>query len=201
MDFIIKGILLGLSIAAPIGPISVLCIRRTLTSGTANGFVTGLGTAMADAIYSSIAGFSITILSVFVLDNQFYLRLIGGFFLLYLGYRTFKLIPCEISNNSDNEGLFGAFVSALFLTLTNPITIISFAAAFAGLGVGDTYKDYMSTIFLVLGVFIGSMLWWLTLIAVVNLLRFKFNLNQFKWINQFTGSVIICFGIFILMSL
>ena len=199
MLFVLKGIVLGFSIAAPVGPIGVLCIRRSLAYGMLNGFVTGLGTATADAMYGCIAGFGITIVSAYLVDHQYFLRLVGGLFLLYLGYTTFKSRPAEVAAKANSKGLLGAYASAFILTLTNPMTIISFAAVFAGLGVGETGGDYMSAGFLVLGVFLGSMLWWLTLIGIVNVLRYKLDQKRLYWINKFSGIIIAGFGVVSLM--
>lgn len=199
--FLLKGIILGFSIAAPVGPIGVLCIRRTLSNGMLTGFLSGLGTATADAMYGCIAAFSVTVVTTFLLDNQSYLRLMGGLFLLYLGYRTFRSIPAEKAANERSNGLLGSYTSAFFLTLTNPMTIMSFAAVFAGLGVGSTGGDYIPAGLLVLGVFGGSMLWWLTLSATVNLLRSKFDQKRLKWVNQLSGFIISGFGMLSLITI
>ena len=201
MFFLLKGILLGFSIAAPVGPIGVLCIRRTLANGMKNGFLSGLGAATADAIYGLLAVLGISVVSIFLLEYQSYLRMIGGIFLLYLGYTTFKARPAEVSANASEEELLGAYGSTLLLTITNPMTIMSFAAIFAGLGVGAASESYLSSIFLVIGVFIGSMLWWLFLSGMVNMLRHKFDQKRLKLVNQLSGLVITIFGICSLMSI
>ncbi|SMC35012.1 LysE family translocator [Sporomusa malonica] len=194
--FFIKGIVLGFSIAAPVGPIGVLCIRRTLSNGMLSGFLSGLGTATADALYGCIAAFGLTVISTFLVDNQSYFRLIGGLFLLYLGYTTFRSNPPELAAaDGSGKGFLGDYVSALFLTLTNPMTIISFAAIFAGLGVGQTAGNYMLAGLLVFGVFVGSMLWWLILSRMVIVLRSRFDQKRLKWVNQFSGIIIAAFGI------
>lgn len=197
----LQGILLGFSIAAPVGPIGVLCIRRTLASGMTNGVVSGLGTATADAIYGCIAAFGVTIVSSFLVDNQAYLRFIGGLFLLYMGYSTFRSIPAETAANTNSECLLNAYTSAFFLTLTNPMTIISFAAIFAGLGVGAAGEDYIRAGVLVFGVFSGSMLWWLILSGMVNMLRSNFDHKRLKWVNQLSGIIIVSFGVLSLASI
>lgn len=201
MLFLMKGILLGFSIAAPVGPIGVLCIRRTLAKGMGTGFISGLGAATADAIYGLVAVLGVSAVSIFLLDYQSYLRLAGGLFLLYLGYTTFKSIPAEVAATARGEGLLGAYVSTLFLTITNPMTIMSFAAIFAGLGVGTIGEDYILSFLLVLGVFIGSMLWWLTLSGIVNVLRHKFDQKSLKLVNQLSGLMITGFGIVSLLSM
>ncbi len=200
MLFLLKGIILGFSIAAPVGPIGVLCIRRTLSCGMRNGFMSGLGAATADAIYGSIAALGLSVVSSFLIDQQFYLRLIGGAFLLYLGYATYKSIPAETAAIAKGEGLMGAYVSTLFLTITNPMTILSFAAVFAGLGLGATGANGMSALLLILGVFIGSMLWWAILSGLVNVLRDKFDQQRLKWVNQLSGIIIAGFGLYCLFS-
>src|SRR3970040_603046 len=134
LGFLLRGLVIGFSIAAPVGPIGVLCIRRTLTEGRIAGFVSGLGAATADAFYGAIAGFGLTFISSFLIDQQFWLRLAGGFFLLYLGVKTFRSSPPDNAALQDRSGIFGAYASTLVLTLTNPMTILSFAIIFAGLG-------------------------------------------------------------------
>lgn len=197
----VKGLVLGFSIAAPVGPIGVLCIRRTLAKGLLTGFMSGLGTATADALYGCIAAFGITAISGFLVGNQFYLRLLGGLFLLYLGYTTFRSIPSEVAAKIGNKGLTGAYVSAFFLTMTNPMTILSFAAIFAGLGVGTIGGDHILAGWLVLGVFIGSMLWWLLLSGMVSVLRLKFDQKRLTWINRFSGVTIAGFGLLSLLTI
>ncbi len=198
--FLIKGLILGFSIAAPVGPIGVLCIRRTLSRGMLNGFLSGIGAATADGIYGCIAAFGVTAVSSLLLDHQLYLRLAGGVFLLYLGFTTFRAVPAETSAKAEGGGLLGAYVSVFFLTLTNPMTIMSFAGIFAGLGIGATGGNYALAGSLVLGVFAGSMLWWLTLSGTVNLLRAKFDRKRLVWVNRLSGVMICGFGILSLLS-
>ena len=168
---LLRGIAMGFAIAAPVGPIGILCIRRTLAGGPAFGLVSGLGAATADAIYGSIAGFGLTFVSRMLIDQQSWLRLFGGAFLCYLGVRIFLDKPTEQAVTTGRySGLLGAYASTLFLTLTSPLTIISFAALFAGPGIGNTNSDYASAAALVLGVFIASSSWWLFLSTVTGLL-------------------------------
>jgi len=163
LSFLLRGLLIGFSIAAPVGPIGVLCIRRTLAAGRAVGLVSGLGAATADAIYGCIAGFGLTFISNFLIGQQVWLRLLGGGFLCYLGLRTFLSKPAEQATSAPGKGLVDAYTSTFFLTVTNPMTILSFAAIFAGLGAGGASGNYVSAAVLVVGVFIGSALWWFLL--------------------------------------
>lgn len=199
--FLIKGLILGFSIAAPVGPIGVLCIRRTLANGMLHGFVTGCGTASADAIYGSIAAFGITAISILLLDHLFLLHFCGGLFLLYLGYTTFRTVPAETAAQAKSKGLLSAYTSAFLLTLTNPATILSFVAVFAGLGVGAANGDWLLAGSMVGGVFAGSLLWWLLLSSAIYLLRAKLDRHRLKRVNQLSGLIIIAFGLLSLWAL
>ena len=203
-QFLLKGLLLGFSIAAPVGPIGVLCIRRTATEGRTSGLVSGLGAATADAAYGCVAGFGLTLVSNLILGLRFWLSLAGGLFLLYLGIRTFLSKPAEKAARAGGSGLLGAYLSTFALTLTNPMTILSFAATFAGLGIvrqpgGSTGSA--GAISLVLGVFVGSALWWLLLSGGVSLFRERLNTRFLQWLNRLSGLVLVCFGVWSLVSL
>jgi threonine/homoserine/homoserine lactone efflux protein len=202
-NFLFRGLVIGFSIAAPVGPIGVLCIRRTLAEGRSAGLVSGLGAATADAMYGSIAGFGLTFISSLLIGQQAWLRLIGGVFLCYLGLRTFLAAPAPLAKTAsvNGNGLLSAYASTFFLTLTNPLTILSFAAVFAGLGLADAGRSYFSAGILVLGVFIGSALWWLLLSGGVGLIRSRFNAPALRWVNRISGAMIIAFGLLALLSL
>src|SRR3989338_2198821 len=134
---LLKGLILGFLIAAPVGPIGVLCIQRTLTKGRISGFVSGLGAATADAFYGAVAAFGLVIISNFLIEQQFILRLVGGVFFLYIGIKSFYSKPKEVDTDTKiNAGLAKDYISTVFLTVTNPMTIISFTALFAGVGFG-----------------------------------------------------------------
>jgi threonine/homoserine/homoserine lactone efflux protein len=199
--FLLRGLIIGFSIAAPVGPIGVLCIRRTLADGWASGLVSGLGAASADAIYGSIAGFGLVFISNFLVSQQVWLRLVGGIFLCFLGVKTLLAKPADQAATGKGKGLLAAYASTLFLTLTNPMTIISFAAIFAGLGLGAVRGNYGSAGILVLGVFAGSAAWWLLLSGGVGLFRARFNQALLRWVNRISGVIIIGFGLFALLSI
>lgn len=197
--FFVKGLIVGLSIAAPVGPIGVLCIRRTLSEGIRVGFLTGLGAATADAVYGFVAGFGLLAVSNVLVGQQNWLRLVGGLFLCCLGMRNFLAEPPENRVPVRRQGLVGAYGSTFFLTLTNPMTIVAFSAVFAGLGV--TRADQFSAGVLVLGVFAGSTLWWCVLSGSVNLFRRSLTPSQLRWVNRISGSVVVGFGMLILSGL
>ena len=201
IGFLLRGVIIGFSIATPVGPIGVLCIRRTLAEGHASGLISGLGAATADAIYGCIAGFGLTLISSFLISQQVWLRLVGGSFLCFLGLRTFLSKPVEQAALVKGRGLVGSYASTFFLTITNPMTILSFAAIFAGLGVGGASVSHVSAALLVLGVFVGSALWWFILSGVANVFRAEFSHDKLKWINRVSGIIIMAFGVIALLSL
>ncbi|HEU5102673.1 MAG TPA: LysE family translocator [Roseiflexaceae bacterium] len=200
-SLLLRGLLIGFSIAAPVGPIGVLCIRRTLAQGRAAGLISGLGAASADAIYGCIAGFGLTFISSLLISQQGWLKLIGGAFLCYLGIRTLLSQPAERAAAGDAIGLVGAYASTFLLTLTNPTTILSFVAVFAGLGLASMGGDYAAALLLVLGVFFGSALWWLLLSGGVGMFRARLDVRAMRWVNRLSGGVITAFGLLALASL
>jgi threonine/homoserine/homoserine lactone efflux protein len=192
----LRGLIIGFSIAAPVGPIGVLCIRRTLAEGRASGFLSGLGAATADAFYGCVAGFGLTIVSGFLVDQRFWIQLIGGIFLLALGVKTLRSVPAEHAAAAAGSGLAASYASTLLLTLTNPMTILSFAGIFAALGVAETGGDFSAAALLVLGVFVGSAAWWLLLSGGVGLLRDKLSSPVLRWTNRLSGVILVVFGAF-----
>ncbi len=201
MSFFLRGLIIGFSIAAPVGPIGILCIRRTLAEGRMPGFVSGLGAATADALYGCVAGFGLTFISSLLINQQGWFRIVGGAFLCYLGLRAFFSKPTDQLTSEKGKGLGGAYASTFFLTLTNPITILAFAAIFAGLGVANENRDYVSAVVLVMGVFLGSTLWWVILSSGVGLFRKRFNLQALQWVNRFSGLILMGFGLISLLGL
>nr|WP_282594648.1 LysE family transporter [Halomarina salina] len=186
---------MGLSIAAPVGPIGVLCIQRTLSKGRLSGLVSGLGAASADAVYGSIAGFGITVLSSLLLDYRTGIRIGGGVLLLALGVRSFRAEPAATAvATSDVQGLGRDYGSTFLLTLANPVTIVAFVGIFTGLGIGVS-GDYSDAAVLVGGVFLGSALWWLALSVGVNRFRSRFTRSVTRRVHRLAGAVVAGFGL------
>lgn len=200
IGFFWKGLILGFSIAAPVGPIGILCIQRTLHFGRFSGFFSGLGAAVADVIYAIIAAFGLTFVSNFLIAEQVWLRLIGGVFLLYLGWKTFFPKKMHAEREFFHRSLFHDFLSTFLLTFTNPMTILAFLAVFAGLGLSST-ASHVDAGALVLGVFLGSTTWWLLLSEGVTLFRKKVSQKVMLWINRTAGILIFGFGILVLVSI
>lgn len=200
IDVAATGVLLGLSIAAPVGPIGVLCIRRTLLAGRLVGFISGLGAATADATYAALGGFGLVVLSRLLVQQAILLHLIGGAFLAYLGVRTIRAQPAVRSTAvADRADLVGAYASTVGLTLSNPATILSFAAMFAGVAPAGR-AGTAETVLLVGGVFVGSALWWLVLSTSVGACRSRLDQGALSWINRGSGLVLLGFSAIILLG-
>ena len=202
MAFIIflKGIFIGFAMAVPLGPIGIMCIRRTLTEGRLRGLIIGLGAATADFLYGCIAAFGITIISDTLVSQRIWIRLVGGALLLYLGVRTFRKIPADPKIPINNSGILRTYLTAFLITLTNPLTIFAFLAVFAALGLGSDLSNFSESA-LVAGVFIGSGLWFLSLSSGVILFRKKLDLVGLGWVNKIAGVLIIFSGIIVIASL
>ena len=204
MDFatFLRGLAIGFGIAAPVGPIGVLCIRRTLADGRAVGFASGLGAATADAMYGAVAAFGLTLVSTALVGQRVWLQAAGGIFLCYLGVRTWMAAPAAATEASRRgSGLVSAWASTFVLTLTNPATILSFVAIFAGLGLGAGAGGYRPAALMVLGVFLGSALWWLLLSTGVGYFRTALTRQGLRWVNRLAAAVITAFGIGALVGL
>ncbi len=199
--FYLRGLLLGFTIAATVGPMCILCIQRTFNKGYLYGLVSGMGIATADAIYGSIAAFGLTVITSFLVSEQNWIRLIGGLFLIYLGIRTILTRPAEKAAEARANNYAGAYASTLLLTLTNPLTILSFAVIFAGLGIGATGGNYLAAALVVGGVFSGSAAWWCILAGGISLLRKRFTTTWLRWLNRVSGAAITIFGIIALVTI
>ena len=193
--FFVKGLIIGLSIAAPIGPSAVLCLRRALANSFLSGFVSGLGTATACTFYGAVAVFGLTIISDALLGTQFWIRLIGGVFLIYLGVKTFRAEPQMKGGAAHKATLKSDYISAFLLTITSPMTIILFAAMCSGLDFSKSGSIFLPGVLMVAGITIGGIAWWFCFTGLASLLRRKFTYKMLKKVNQLSGIVIIGFAI------
>jgi threonine/homoserine/homoserine lactone efflux protein len=188
-----RGLVLGFTIAAAVGPISLLVIRRTLAYGRVYGLASGMGVALADATYGGVAAFGLTAIMSLLLGARAALGILGGAFLVYLAWKTMTSRPKDVAPAADRPGLIWALLSTFGLTMTNPMTIISFAAIFAGLGVvGSGGAD---AALLTLGVFVGSAAWWVVLTSIVAIFRTQLTVEVLIWVNRVSGAVLLIFGI------
>lgn len=187
-----KGLLFGFLLAATVGPMWVLCFRRTIEQGALAGLASGMGIAVADGLYGAVAAFGLTAISGFLLQHRFWIGMVGGVFLVYLGIKTLLSRPEPGMPASNPAGLAQGFLSTLGLTLANPPTILAFAAIFAGLGL--VTSDYRSAALVVLGVFLGSASWWVLLAAGAGWLRGNIGPKLFRIINIVSGLSILGFA-------
>lgn len=198
----LKGMIAGFIIAAPVGPVGILCIRRTLSGRYALGIVTGLGAGLADTFYGAIAGFSLASIADFIKHNDFYLRLVGGILLGWLGFSIFRSSPRETNSESrEKVTLLHGFTSAFFLTVSNPITLLVFGAAFAAMGISPAEDSLSQASVLVIGVFLGATTWWLSLSTSVHLMHHMLSDDQLLWINRASGVMLVMFSLYMLLSL
>jgi threonine/homoserine/homoserine lactone efflux protein len=197
-----RGIVLGLAVAAPVGPMSLLCMRRTLAVGFSAGLLSGLGVASADALYGAVAAFGLVAVTSVLVSQALCLRLIGGAALIYLGIKTVRTAPADAAASSpDTTSPIAMYASMVALTLTNPTTILSFAGLFAGVGLGESDGDPTSAATMVLGVFLGSAVWWLALTGGISLARQRLTAGVRHTINRLSGLALIVLGLLALASL
>ena len=200
LDLFIEGILIGFVVAVPVGPSGLLCINRALMMGPLCGLFSGFGVATADALAAGIAALGITLISGFLVDHQLLLRLLGGFFLFYLGITIYRSQPKVQPTPSGVNGMIGAYATTFFLTFSNPVTILSFIAIYAGWHVQSLHGNYFGAAVITLGVFFGSSLWWVALFLGLTVFREHFNLEILVWVHKVSGVAIAGFGLAVLLS-
>jgi len=202
IGFLLKGMLVGVVIAVPVGPVGILCIRRTILDGRMAGLLSGIGAATADALFGIIAGFGLTVISDWLFNYQDWLRVGGAAFLLVVGIRALRSDPTARARaGRDPESLLGDFASTFALTITNPVTILSFLAIFGAIGFTGEEATLTHAAILVAGVWIGSFLWWIGLIAGTGLLRLTFKRQHLVWINWGSGGILVVAGVALLGSI
>src|SRR5919106_4569021 len=198
---LLQGMIIGLVVAVPFGPLGLLCINRALSMGPWCGLLSGFGVATADALAAGIAALGVSLVSSFLMDHQIGLRFICGVFLCCLGFKIYNTQPTQQVPPSDFNGWFGAYATTFLLTFSNPVTILSFIAIYAGWGIESLRGHYFAAAVLTLGVFIGSTLWWIAMFLSLTAYRDRFNLQLLIWIHKISGAVIAAFGFIVLLSL
>jgi threonine/homoserine/homoserine lactone efflux protein len=196
IELFIKGLIVGVAIAAPVGPIGLLCIQRALAGGWISGLASGLGAALADTFYGCIAAFGLTLVQDFLFGHRSTIAVIGGLFLCLLGVRILLAKPSTVAARPQRSaaGLAGDFIGTFMLTLANPMTILSFIAIFAALNTSAASDSYVAAATLVLGVFGGSAAWWLCLSLGIGVIRHKMDQPVLRWIARGSGALILAFG-------
>jgi len=202
MDIILffKGLAVGIVMAVPIGPVAFLCAQRTLAGGRISGLVSGLGAAGADAMCAAVAAFGLTFISDFMVAQQMWFRFFGGVFLCLMGIRAFLSKKVRTGVLTEKLSHFNNFGSTLLLTLSNPMTILLFAAIFAGLGLMGMSNNYDSAVLLIAGVFTGSMFWWILLSISVGMLYKKLGDSTLLLLGRVFGAILTCLGVLVIIS-
>jgi threonine/homoserine/homoserine lactone efflux protein len=198
LELPIKGVLAGLAISIPVGPVNVLCVSRTLTKGRIAGLLSGLGAATADTIYGAIAGFSINFVINFLLREIFWIRLLGGTLLIGIGILYYRKKPASLEETKSKEATQSDYITAFLLNLTNPTTVLSFLAVLTALGLQE-HRQWWLTVVLVGGIFAGAMLWWIVLALAAGHFRDRFTDRAMLWMNRIAGLAIGAFGVLTLI--
>jgi threonine/homoserine/homoserine lactone efflux protein len=200
--FLIEGMIIGFLASLPLGPVGVLCIQRTINKGRVSGIFSGMGAATVDAFFALVAALGLTYIINFIEEQQFLIQVIGGAVLILLGIKIFYTNPVKQirRHRKQKNKLVEDFFSVLFLTLSNPLAVFLFVAAFAGIGIVTAGDSSVKSFLIILGVFLGAMVWWLSLTFFVDLFRKKFRLKQLWWINKIAGLLIVLFGIAAMLS-
>ncbi|HWP96703.1 MAG TPA: LysE family transporter [Syntrophomonadaceae bacterium] len=197
LDLIYKGMIVGFGVAAPVGPMALLCIQRGLNYGFRAGLVTGLGAAAADATYAGLAGWGLASLSTLIMHRHSWLEIITGLFFLFMGLRTFSAPLRQNSSDAVSTKTWSLFITSYFLTLSNPMTFLAFAAVFAGLGL-STANHRMDALILMNGVALGAICWWLLLCTLVNFFHSRLEYKHIRIINDITGCIILIVGLYLI---
>ena len=195
----IRGLIIGFTIAAAVGPITLLVIRRTIDHGGIYGFASGLGVATADATYGAIAAFGLTAVTSLLVSGQTLLGIVGGLIIVVIGLRTILAHPTGPAVDVERPGLLGAFGSIYALTMTNPLTIVLYAGIFAGIGLAAG-SSFIDAAVLTLAVWVGSTLWWVVLCTPVAWLRERVSTGVLLWVNRISGAALVLFGVFAVLG-
>ena len=203
--YLFKGMLVGLMVSIPLGPMGVLIIQKTLHKGALSGFIAGMGAASADLFYAAVAAFGLGFVINIVQAHELLLQIIGGIFLIVIGLKIYfdnpiRQIRQRRQGRVSKTGLLGDYLSLFFLTVSNPITVVVFMAVFAGMSVFGESSSLLGEVLVVAGVLLGGGVWWYTLSTLVNIFRKKFRLRVQITINRVSGMIITILGALVILS-
>jgi threonine/homoserine/homoserine lactone efflux protein len=201
LSLFMQGMIVGLTLAVPVGPISLICIHRTVANGRLHGIFSGLGVATADSIYAAVAFLGLTAVSGFIIGHQVMFRFIAAVALILVGARVFQSVPAAVSPADGEEPYLQDYLSLLAVTAANPLTIIFLVTILPGFGFVVQGVLPGAAIFFVAGVFLGSALWWIILCGAVGSVRSRLSTANLRLINRISGTLVVCSGIGLLLLL
>jgi threonine/homoserine/homoserine lactone efflux protein len=194
LGLFIQGIIIGLTLAVPVGPISLVCIHRTIANGRLHGIVSGLGVATADSFYAAVAFLGLTAVSGLITGHQSLFRLVAGIVFIFVGIRVFRSIPAAVSPGDGQRPYLGDYLSLLGIAIANPLTIIFFLTILPGFGVVAQGTTLIAAVPFVAGIFLGSAAWWIVLCGTLGSVRSRLSAENLRQINRISGILITCFG-------
>ena len=203
MDYglFIQGIIIGLTLAVPVGPLSLVCIQRTVAGGRLHGIISGLGVATSDSFYAAVAFLGLTSVSGLIIGHQSQFRLLAGIALILVGIRVFRSIPSAVREGDGQEPYLQDYLSLLAIAAANPFTIIFFITILPGFGVVAQGTTLIAAVPFVAGIFLGSSVWWIILCGSLGSVRSRLGTDNLRWINRISGILIACFGAGMLLLL
>jgi threonine/homoserine/homoserine lactone efflux protein len=197
----IQGIIIGLTLAVPVGPISLLCIQRSIADGRLHGIVSGIGVASSDSFYAAVSFLGLTIISGLIMTHQYLFRFLAGLVLIFVGIRVFLSILPATSPQTGHETYLKDFLSMAAIAIANPLTLLFFLVIVPGFGVVIHGDSFLSAVEFVAGVFFGSVVWWILLCGSVGTMRTRISGQNLRLINRISGILISCFGAGMLLLL
>lgn len=202
IGYLLRGILVGMAVSIPLGPIGVLIVQRTLTRGNLAGFASGIGAAASDFVYAVVAGYGFSFIISFIEEHQLHLQIVGGAVFLAFGVYTFLQNPIKQIRSPRKRNInYGQDVVSTFaLTITNPLAVFTFLIIFASFSVFVEAKDESLIYLVLIGVFVGALIWWFCLTMLVGLFRRFINIRHLWWINKISGIAIACIAIGIVVA-
>jgi len=189
LNLLWKGVVTGLAVSIPLGPLGILCIQRTVNKNWKSGIFSGIGIAMADTVYAFVAGFSLSIIVDFIRTYELYFKLVGFFVLLLLGIYIFRSNPTKQIQDYKRKGSshLQDFLTTFLVTLSNPLSVFVFIAIFTGYSIVLQFSQPLEALLMIGGIFMGGSLWWFIITGFANLFRHKFTINTLYWANRIIG--------------
>ena len=194
LGLFIQGMIVGFTIAVPVGPISLVCIHRTVAGGRLHGIISGLGVATSDSFYAAVAFLGMTAISGLIIANQMVFHLVAGVVLAAVGILVFRSVPAAIKDAGNPESYARDYLALLAIAAANPLTIIFFITILPGFGVVAHGTTLIAAVPFVAGIFLGETVWWILLCGSLGSVRSRLSVDNLRWINQASGVLIAVFG-------